>query len=102
MSSTWDDDEVSGAIGAMLEDDYMEEMADAYCDEEASPKKPNTSQGTTSGTGRNTQQASVDIPQDEMDDVFGNIDIDFDPSQAPSVLVRISLCYFFFLNSHTF
>lgn len=71
MATAVDDEEISGATEALLEDCDFEEMAEAF-DEEDSPQD--------------------DIPQDELEEIFGNADVDIlnVPDQSQPLLVRYS------------
>ncbi|XP_064101389.1 bifunctional 3'-5' exonuclease/ATP-dependent helicase WRN-like isoform X2 [Macrobrachium nipponense] len=72
MTSSRENDEISGAIGAFMEDEYYEEMAAGYFEEEEERKSTKKS------------QAYEDIPQDELEEIFENINEDFDPDTVPS------------------
>ncbi|XP_045583670.1 ATP-dependent DNA helicase RecQ [Procambarus clarkii] len=73
MATAADDDEVSGAVEALLEDSYAEEMADAFGDED------------------NYQES---IPQDELENIFGDDDLDVpkDPNYYEPGLDQTTVC----------
>ncbi|XP_068210386.1 ATP-dependent DNA helicase RecQ-like [Palaemon carinicauda] len=72
MSSAHEHDEINGAIGAFMEDEYFEEMASAYIEGKDEKKNVRKSQGSEA------------IPESELEEIFGNIDAEFDPDLIPS------------------